>query len=162
MRENKYGRFVFTSSNSGVFGNFGQSNYGAAKMGLLGLSNVLAIEGARHNILSNAICPVACTQMTEELLGGFAQALDPDKVTAMAVYLASEQCTLTHEIFSAGGGRFARVFIGLAPGWYAGRDVVPTAEHIAEHLAEIEKHDGYLTPNSNGEELGQLLVLIHQ
>jgi NAD(P)-dependent dehydrogenase (short-subunit alcohol dehydrogenase family) len=162
MRDNEYGRFVFTSSNSGVFGNFGQSNYGAAKMGVIGLSNVLAIEGRRHNILSNAICPVASTRMTEELLGGFADALAPERVTALAVYLASEQSCITHGVFSAGGGRFARMFIGLAPGWYAGRESDPTAEDIAQHLPEIDAHDGYTTPTSNGEELGQLLVLLHR
>jgi NAD(P)-dependent dehydrogenase (short-subunit alcohol dehydrogenase family) len=162
MCDNGYGRFVFTSSNSGLFGNFGQSNYAAAKMGVIGLSNVLAIEGHRHNVLSNTICPVASTRMTEELLGGFADALAPEKVTALAVYLASEQSSVTHGVFSAAGGRFARMFIGLAPGWYAGRASEPTAEDIAEHLHEIDAHDGYVTPTSNGEELGQLLVLLHQ
>jgi NAD(P)-dependent dehydrogenase (short-subunit alcohol dehydrogenase family) len=162
MRDNEYGRFVFTSSNSGVFGNFGQSNYAAAKMGVIGLSNVLAIEGARYNVRTNVICPVASTRMTEELLGGFADGLSPEKVTALAVYLASEECSTTHGIYSAGGGRFARMFIGLAPGWFAGRDAQPTAEDIAEHLVEIDAADGYLTPASNGEELGQLLVLLHK
>jgi NAD(P)-dependent dehydrogenase (short-subunit alcohol dehydrogenase family) len=162
MRENEYGRFVFTSSSSGIFGTFGQSNYAAAKMGVLGLSNVLAIEGASYNILSNALCPVAATRMTEELLGGFAKGLSPEKVTAMAVYLASEECTVTHGVYAAGGGRFARVFVGLAPGWYAGKDAHPTAEDIAEHLGDIDQQDGYTTPASNGEELGQLLVLLHQ
>src|SRR5438067_4651599 len=85
MKENNYGRFVFTSSNSGLFGNFGQSNYGAAKMGLVGLSNVIAIEGAKANILSNVIAPVARTRMTEELMGEASKLLDPELVTPMVV-----------------------------------------------------------------------------
>src|SRR6185295_7184429 len=90
MKENSYGRFVHTSSNSGIFGNFGQANYGAAKMGLVGLSNVLAIEGQKNNILSNVIAPVARTRMTEELMGAAADLLDPELVTPMVVFLASE------------------------------------------------------------------------
>src|SRR5213080_5102765 len=136
MKENNYGRFVHTSSNSGIFGNFGQANYGAAKMGLVGLSNVLAIEGAKANILSNVIAPVARTRMTEELMGEASKLLDPELVTPMVVFLASEQCTFTHETFSAAGGRYARIFVGLAPGWFAGKDRAPTAEDVLDHLDE--------------------------
>jgi NAD(P)-dependent dehydrogenase (short-subunit alcohol dehydrogenase family) len=160
MKENNYGRFVFTSSNSGVFGNFGQANYGAAKMGLVGLSNVLAIEGAKANIMSNVICPVARTRMTEELLGPAAEMLDPELVTPMVVYLCSEACTFTHETFSAAAGRYARVFVGLAPGWYAGKGAKPTAEDILDHIEEIEKQDGYIVPAQSGDELGQLFQLL--
>jgi NAD(P)-dependent dehydrogenase (short-subunit alcohol dehydrogenase family) len=157
MKENNYGRFVFTASNAGIFGNFGQANYGAAKMGLVGLSNVLAIEGAKNNILSNVIAPVAATRMTEELLGDFSKMLQPETVTPLVTFLASEQCTLTHEVFSAAGGRYARVFVGLAPGWYGGKDHTPTAEDVLDHLDEIEKQDGYIVPGSIAEELGPLM-----
>ena len=86
MKENNYGRFVFTASNA-TFGNFGQTNYAAAKMGLVGLSNTIAVEGARNGILSNVIMPVARTRMTEELLGDFAKVLSPELVTPMVTYL---------------------------------------------------------------------------
>ena len=160
MKENGYGRFVFTASNAGVFGNFGQTNYGAAKSGLVGLSNVLAIEGARSGILSNVIMPVAKTRMTEDILGPAADALQPEHVTPMVTYLCSEACTLTHEVFSAAGGRYARVFTGLTPGWYAGKGVVPTAEDIAANLDQIEKQDGYIVPTSIADEIGALLTTL--
>jgi NAD(P)-dependent dehydrogenase (short-subunit alcohol dehydrogenase family) len=157
MKENGYGRFVFTSSNSGVFGNFGQANYGAAKMGLVGLSNVLAIEGAKAGISSNVVCPVAGTRMTEELLGDFAKLLKPETVTPLVTFLASEACTFTHEAFSAAGGRYARVFVGLAPGWYGGKDSIATAEDVLDHIDEIENQEGYIVPTQSGDEMGPLL-----
>jgi NAD(P)-dependent dehydrogenase (short-subunit alcohol dehydrogenase family) len=154
MKENGYGRFVFTASNAGVFGNFGQTNYGAAKMGLVGLSNIIAIEGEKAGIKSNVLCPVAATRMTMELLGDFASQLEPELVTPLVTFLASEACDRTHEIFSAAGGRYARVFVGLAPGWYGGKGYVPTAEDVLDNLDQIEKQDGYIVPGSVGDELG--------
>jgi NAD(P)-dependent dehydrogenase (short-subunit alcohol dehydrogenase family) len=160
MKENGYGRFVFTASNAGVFGNFGQTNYGAAKMGLVGLSNVLSLEGAKANIKSNVICPIARTRMTEELLGPLAELVEPELVTPMVVYLASEACGYTHEVFSAGGGRYARVFVGLAPGWFAGKGVEVSAEDVATHIDDIRKQDGYIVPGSVTDELTSLLPLL--
>jgi NAD(P)-dependent dehydrogenase (short-subunit alcohol dehydrogenase family) len=160
MKDKKYGRLVFTASNAGVFGNFGQSNYGAAKAGLVGLSNVLAIEGAKHGIQSNVIMPVARTRMTEELLGPAAEMLDPEQVTPLVVYLASEACTATHEVVSAAAGRYARVFVGLGKGWFAGKKEVPAAEDIQAHWDEIEDQDGYIVPTSIGDELQQLFGLL--
>ncbi|HZZ50487.1 MAG TPA: SDR family NAD(P)-dependent oxidoreductase [Pseudonocardia sp.] len=160
MKENGYGRFVFTASNAGVLGNFGQSNYGAAKMGLVGLSNVIAIEGAKAGIASNVICPLARTRMTEDLLGPLAELLEPDKVTPMVTYLASEANPYTHELFSAGGGRYARFFIGLAPGWFGGKGVDVSAEDISEHIDEIRHQDGYLVPGSVNDEFKALLPLL--
>jgi NAD(P)-dependent dehydrogenase (short-subunit alcohol dehydrogenase family) len=153
MKENNYGRFIFTASAAGVFGNFGQTNYGAAKMGLVGLMHVLAVEGARNNIKSNAIMPIANTRLTQDLLGPIADKLAPEAVTPLVTYLCSEQCELTHELFSVGGGRFARVFVGLAPGWSAGPDAGTTAEDIQANIDQIREQEGYIVPNSIGDEM---------
>lgn len=161
MRENAYGRFVFTSSASGLFGNFGQANYGAAKAGLVGLSNVLAIEGAKYNIKSNAIAPIAKTRMTEDLLGPFADVVAPEQVTPMVVYLCSEANEFSHEIFTVGGGRYGRVFIGTNRGWFAGNDDVPSVETLSDHLDEIRDISDYVVPLNNNDEimlLGQMLA----
>lgn len=160
MKEKGYGRFVFTSSNAGILGNFGQSNYGAAKMGLVGLSNVLAIEGAKYGIKSNVVAPVARTRMTEDLRLPLAEHFDPALVAPMVVYLASEQCAVTHEIYSAGAGRFARFFVGLTEGWYAGAGATPTVDDVASHLEQIRSEDGYSVPGSIADELQQLGRLI--
>src|SRR3954464_9082500 len=100
MRDQGYGRIVNTSSAAGIFGNFGQTNYGAAKMGIVGLTRVLAQEGAKNNIKVNAIAPVARTRMTEELLGPIAEKLGPEYITPVVTYLAHEDCPVTGEIYS--------------------------------------------------------------
>lgn len=156
MKEKGYGRFVHTSSNSGILGNFGQANYGAAKAGLVGLSNVLAIEGAKYDIRSNVIAPTAMTRMTEDLLGAFADYLDPAQVMPMVVYLCSEQNQFTHEIFSAGGGRYARFFIGMNEGWFAGPKHVPSVEELASHLDEIRDISSFEVPTSSTDEINLL------
>jgi NAD(P)-dependent dehydrogenase (short-subunit alcohol dehydrogenase family) len=153
MKEHGYGRFVHTSSNSGLFGNFGQANYGAAKMGLVGLSNVLAIEGAKYGIQSNVIGPVARTRMTEQLLGPLADLVAPEQVMPMVVFLASEANPYTHEIFTAGGGRFGRIFIGTNPGWFAGPNVVPTVEEIEANIEQIRDVSSYEIPASSNDEI---------
>jgi NAD(P)-dependent dehydrogenase (short-subunit alcohol dehydrogenase family) len=153
MKEHGYGRFVFTASNAGILGNFGQANYGAAKMGLVGLSNVIAIEGARYNIASNVIAPVARTRMTEDLLGPFAEYLDPEQVMPMVVYLCSEANPYSHEIFSAGGGRYARFFVGVNEGWFAGARQVPTVEDLASHIDEVRDIPSHHILGSASEEL---------
>jgi NAD(P)-dependent dehydrogenase (short-subunit alcohol dehydrogenase family) len=154
MRENGYGRIVCTASGAGVFGNFGQTNYGAAKMGLVGLTRVLAIEGAKYNIKANAIAPVAKTRMTEEILGPIADKLLPQSVTPVVAYLASEECAVTGEVYSVGGGRVARVFIGVTPGI-----VEPelSAETVRDRLDDIRAESGYIVPTSLNEELAAAL-----
>ena len=111
MREQGYGRIVNTSSSAGIFGNFGQTNYGAAKMGLVGFSNVLAIEGAKYNIKANSIAPLAFTRMTEDLLGPVGDKLGPEFIAPLVAYLVHESCDVTGRVFSVGGGRIAEVFI---------------------------------------------------
>ena len=153
MKEQNYGRFLFTASAAGIFGNFGQTNYAAAKMGVVGLSNVLAVEGAKNNIKSNVIAPIARTRLTENLLGPIASALDPATVTPLACYLVSEACELSHEVFSVGGGRFARIFVGLAPGWFAGKGKVVSLEDVRDNLGQIMEEKGYIVPKSIGDEM---------
>ena len=156
MKEAGYGRIVNTSSPSGIFGNFGQANYGAAKGGLVGMMNVLAIEGAKYNIKANAIAPVAKTRMTEDLLGPLADMVDPNQVMPLVVYLASEDCAVTHEVFSVGGGRYARIFVGVNQGWFSGQGVVPSVEDIATHLDEIRDISDYMIAQNNNEEMALL------
>jgi NAD(P)-dependent dehydrogenase (short-subunit alcohol dehydrogenase family) len=160
MKEKGYGRFIHTTSGAGVFGNFGQTNYGAAKMGLVGLSNVLAVEGAKAGITSNVIAPLARTRLTESLLGPLADALAPEHVTPLVTFLASKECTLTHEVFSVGGGRIARVFVGLSPGWFAGKDVVPSPEDVRDHLDQIRATDGFTIPSSATDEIASLYTAL--
>jgi hypothetical protein len=130
-------------------------------MGLVGLSNVLAIEGMKYGIKSNVIAPVARTRMTEDLLGPFADLLNPDQVMPMVVYLCSEANEYTHEIFSAGGGRYARFFVGVNQGWFAGNGVVPSVEEVASNLDTIRDIAEYQVLGSATDELtllGQVLA----
>jgi NAD(P)-dependent dehydrogenase (short-subunit alcohol dehydrogenase family) len=153
MREKGYGRIVNTSSNSGILGNFGQSNYGAAKMGLIGFTRVLANEGAKHNIKANAIAPVAKTRMTEELFGAAGDPLDPKLVTPVVAWLASSEVDVTGEIYSVAGGLVSRFFIGLTPGYY---NPNLTVEDVRDHWAEIRDEDGYTVPDGPNDELQKI------
>jgi NAD(P)-dependent dehydrogenase (short-subunit alcohol dehydrogenase family) len=160
MKEQKYGRIVLTASAAGIFGNFGQTNYGAAKMGLVGLSNVLAVEGAKYNITSNVIAPIAKTRLTEDLLGPLGDKLQPEQISGLVAYLCSEGCTLSHEIFSVGGGRIARVFVGLAQGWFDKGDGLPSPEEVRDNIDAISATEGFTIPRSAQDELMALAPLM--
>jgi len=157
MREQGYGRVVNTSSNSGILGNFGQSNYGAAKMGLVGFTRVLANEGRKYNIKVNAIAPVAKTRMTEELLGGFGDKLAAEEVTPTVCWLAHEDCPVTGEVYSVAGGVVSRFFIGLTPGWYKNGHSV---EDIRDNWDQIRDETDYIVPEGPNDELGKLLGIL--
>jgi NAD(P)-dependent dehydrogenase (short-subunit alcohol dehydrogenase family) len=150
MREQGYGRIVNTSSSAGVFGNFGQTNYGAAKMGLVGFTRVLAVEGAKNNIKANAIAPVALTRMTEDILGPLADKLGPEFITPVVTYLAHEECEVSGEVYTVGGGHVGRVFIGVTPGF---TDPALSAESVRDNLATIRAEEGYEVPGNLNEEL---------
>jgi len=150
MRDQGYGRIVNTSSGAGIFGNFGQTNYGAAKMGLVGFTRVLAVEGAKNNIKANAIAPVAKTRMTEELLGAAADKLAPELVTPVVTYLAHEDCPVSGEVYSVGGGRVARVFVGVTPGVF---EAELDAEKVRDRFEEIRAEEGYEVPANLNEEM---------
>lgn len=157
MREQGYGRIVNTSSAAGIFGNFGQTNYGAAKMGIVGFTRVLAQEGAKYGITANAIAPMARTRMTEELLGPVADKLDPALVAPVVAYLCHDSCELTSRIFSVGGGRVAEIFIGVTKGFAS-----PTldVEAVRDNLAAICDRDGYVTPTQANDEIGLVLAAL--
>jgi NAD(P)-dependent dehydrogenase (short-subunit alcohol dehydrogenase family) len=153
MREAGYGRVLLTASNAGILGNFGQSNYGAAKMGLVGLARVLAQEGARYGIKANVLAPIARTRMTEELLGPLAPKLDPRLVAPVAAWLVHEDCPVTGQVYSAGGGRVARFYVGLTEG-YANPELTP--EDVRDNFDRVRDETGYTVPTGVADEIGQL------
>ena len=155
LREQAYGRIVCTSSSAGIFGNFGQTNYGAAKMGLVGFTRALAQEGAKYNIKANAIAPVAKTRMTEDILGPLVDKLDPGLVSPLVAWLVSEDCPATGEIFSVGGGRVARIFVAEGRGYFK-KDL--SLEDVRDNWAEIVAEEGYAVPRSANDEIGTLVM----
>jgi len=156
MREQGYGRIISTSSAAGVFGNFGQTNYGAAKMGLVGFTRVLGVEGARFNIKANAIAPLAMTRMTEDILGALKDKLDPALVSPLVAFLAHEECPVSGQLFSVGGGRVAHVFLGETNGYYS---PTLTPEDVQNNWDTITSRDNYAVPNNLGEETALFLSL---
>jgi NAD(P)-dependent dehydrogenase (short-subunit alcohol dehydrogenase family) len=164
MRKQGYGRFVFISSTAGMFGQHMESHYAAAKAGLVGLTNIIALEGAPHGILANTVLPTGFSRMVTETIGdtkaleesGFLDMIRPDLVTPMVVYLASRDCKFSHRNYSAIGGRYARVFIGLAQGWLADRESEPTADDVAAHIAEISATETFTIPETNYEEVFEI------
>ncbi|MFJ3845894.1 SDR family NAD(P)-dependent oxidoreductase [Streptomyces albidoflavus] len=160
MREKGYGRIVFTASAAGVFGSPEQANYAAAKSAVVGLANVVALEGAPHGIKVNTILPVSesrmIADMNPETLAGVPRTpahREPEMITAMVSYLASEANPYTHEMFSIARGRYARVFVGVAEGHQVPYEApVATADDVAAHIDRIRDQEGYHVPGSMVEE----------
>jgi NAD(P)-dependent dehydrogenase (short-subunit alcohol dehydrogenase family) len=162
MKAQGYGRFVFIVSSAGLFGQPNSAHYAAAKAGLVGLANVIAIEGAEHGILANTVLPFAFTRMVTETVGGgdelreqsgFLRSIEPDLVVPIVVYLASRACDFTHQNYSACAGRFARVFVGLADGWAAELGSAPTADDIVTHLDDVSATEPFTIPTSIFDEV---------
>ena len=156
MTEQKYGRIVMTSSSSGLYGNFGQANYGAAKMALVGLMQTLSIEGAKHGIRVNSLAPTAATRMTEDLMTPeVLRALDPAAVVPAMLVLASEDAP-TRTILCAGAGSFEAAHVTLTQGqWIGAGDDAP--ERLAAALDAVRARDGETVPQS-GSEQGRLEI----
>ena len=151
MREQGYGRIINTSSASGLFGNFGQANYGAAKAGLAGLTRILAIEGANKGIKVNAIAPIAATRMTEDILGELAAKVSPASVTPLVAYLAHEECAVTGNVYSVAGGRIARIFMAETRGVVLPENTAETVQAAISSIGDLDL-DNFHQPSSLDDE----------
>lgn len=162
MREAGYGRVINTSSGAGLFGNFGQANYAAAKMGLVGLTRTLAVEGASKGIKVNAIAPVAQTRMTTEIFANLGLEdvdLGPEHVTSLVTFLASEACPSTGDIYGCAGDLINLVFIAETPGVVM-RGM--TAEDVRDSHEDICDEEGYTVPSDLNEQLSVALLRLNR
>ena len=160
MREQNYGRILMTSSSTGLYGNFGQANYGAAKLGLVGLTKTLAIEGAKSNIRVNNIAPVAATRMTEDIFPEAAFALfSPDLVVPASLYLVSEDAP-TNTTLGAGAGAVHAANVTMTHGIKLGDDE-RTPEGVAKRIAEITDRSGETVPQTGGEQSMVIMGLLN-
>ena len=157
MRDQQYGRIVMTSSSSGIYGNFGQTNYGAAKMGIVGFMNSLALEGQKYDIRVNSLAPIAATRMTEDLMPpNVLELLQPEAVTPAVVFMASKDAP-TRQIIGAGAGVFARVVIQETPGVFLPQES-RDAEHVAAAWQQIADTNGQTELNAGGEQTMKFLT----
>jgi NAD(P)-dependent dehydrogenase (short-subunit alcohol dehydrogenase family) len=166
LRESDAGRVIMTSSAGGMFAMQGESNYAAGKAGVYGLCKALACEGREHGICVNTVLPMAATTISaddpvpghaERYPAGVRDALQPrrhaESVAPLVVYLASSACSVNGEAFSAGFGRYARVFVGETPGWTAADPLEVSPEDIAEHLPAIRDLEGFSVPDDIYDEV---------
>ncbi|HEY1720619.1 MAG TPA: SDR family NAD(P)-dependent oxidoreductase [Magnetospirillaceae bacterium] len=161
MREQKYGRIVLTSSSSGLYGNFGQSNYGTAKAAMLGLMNVLHLEGEKHNIRTNILLPTAATKMTEGLIPeDAAKLMTPESITPGVLFLVSENAP-SRVILCAGAGSFARTLVTETAGVYF-PEAERTPENIAASFDRISDPSGEVTLTSAFQQTDKLVALARQ
>ena len=161
MKEQGYGRIMVTSSSSGLYGNFGQANYGAAKLGVVGFMNTLKLEGQKDNIHINALAPVAWTRMTENLMPAeMEDMLTPARVTPAVVFMCSEGAP-TGKIICAGAGAYTSAAIVETKGMYLGEN--PSAEDVAENWETISKiDDAAKALFQGGEQTGRMFELIQE
>jgi len=159
LRAAAYGRIVNTTSASGLFGNFGQANYGAAKAGLVGLTRSLAVEGRKVGVSVNAISPMASTRMTQDLLGENGELLAPEQVSPVVAYLCHRDCRINGQILSVGGGHVSAVVTSVTRG-VTERDL--TAESVRDRLDEIFNLDGAIVPRHLGDELKMFVESIRK
>ncbi len=158
MRQNSYGRIVFTTSAAGLFGNFGQTNYGSAKMGLVGLMNVIKIEGQKYSILANTVAPLAASRLTEDIMPPAAlEKLVPELVSPIVAYLCSEECTETGSVWSAGGGYYGRVAMVEGKGVFVDPSGGVTIEQVRENWGKIKDMSGAEEfANANAEGMARI------